>query len=544
MLDGTKALLVSLALVTAGSGCEKSAKTLTPQGPGCRGNMVPTQTIGNWDVVPFQRFSGVFEVGIVAFHEEGVDVVFSVNGVEIARVSDPTLNPRTNVYEYWTSIDAADHPDGEIVLAAVIEPDCEGHLSRELKPLVLYANSGGSLDNETVIWADCGSGSDTDGLGTEAAPFATIERAFVDAGSGGTVYLKAGECYALTNALPSAEYDLWTTIRPAPGVSRDQVSILTYGPDDDSTGRFGENMVRWQDVRLYKDVEPGYSTLFYFEAEHRVWFDGAELFDARGQWNGGNPLNGNRPFYAYYTGAYIHDIQNAGYAFGRDVVMENIGSDIFRGTSDLLSVNLLVLGIDRGTTDAHPDFFQFYNPDETVDNVVVYNALVYDMGAQGIFGGPGAMRNVAFVNLLMEKDPSDSALTSQITGDWDHVLLWHITAVDSGFFLREVDQLRNFFIQDNLFSTLHAGEATELPSFIIENNHVAALVWTQSDPMGENASVGDPGFVDEPADDYHLSPSSLAVHAGIPLPGVPADVENNLYDPDSPSLGCFAYQAD
>ena len=40
------------------------------------------------------------------------------------------------------------------------------------------------------------------------------------------------------------------------------------------------------------------------------------------------------------------------------------------------------------------------------------------------------MRNVAFVNLLMEKDPADSALISQITGDWDHVLLWHVTTVE------------------------------------------------------------------------------------------------------------------
>jgi hypothetical protein len=532
----------ALCGVLVWTGCPaKDSGPTTSEGPGCRGNLTPTQTIGNWDVVPFQRFGGVFEVGVVGFHEEGLDVVFFVDDLEVARATDPTLNPRTGVHEYWVALDAADYPDGLVTVTATLEPDCEGHLSRATEPLVLYANSGGSLSNPAQVWADCEFGDDDAGDGGEAAPYRTIERAFVEVGEGGTVNLAAGECYALTANLDSAGYTLWTTVRPAPGVMPHEVTILTYGPDDTSTGRFGEDMVRWQDVRLHKDVEPGYSTLFYLEAEHHVWFDGAEIFDARGQWNGGNPLGGNRPFYAYYTDAFVHDIQNAGYHFGRNVVMENIGSDVFRGSSGLMSINLVVTGVDRGTTEAHPDFFQFYNPDETVDNVVVYNTRVFDMGAQGIFGGPGAMRNVAFVNLLMEKDPADSALLSQITGDWDHVLLWQVTTVDSGFFLRETAGLRNFFIQNCLFSTLHAGDATTLPGFIIENNHVADLVWDQPEPMGMYPSVGDPLFADEPADDYHLAPDSPAVHAGASLPGVVVDVEGTPYDVGTPSLGCYAF---
>ncbi|MBU1240310.1 hypothetical protein KKF84_09720 [Myxococcota bacterium] len=529
------------AMVCGGCSDDAKPRETTPEAPGCRGHMIPTQTIGNWDVVPFQRFSGTFEVGVVGFHEEGLDVVFSVNGQEVTTVEEPTLNPRTGVYEYWFSLEATDFADGAVTVSATLIPDCEGHILRELSPLTLYANSTGSLTNNTIMWADCESGDDTSGDGSEALPFQTIERAFVEVGSGGTVNLKAGTCYALTNQLESAGYDLWTTVRAAPGVPREAVSILTYGPDEDlSTGRFGEDMVRWQNVRLYKDVEPGYSNVFYFESGHHVWFDGAELFDARGQWNGGTLLNGNSPYYAYYTGATIRDIQNSGYSFGRDVVMENIGSDVFRGSSGIMSVNLTVLGIDSGTTDAHPDFFQFYNPDALVDNVVVYNTLVYDMGAQGIFGGPGQMANVAFVNLLMEKDPADSALISQITGDWDHVLLWHVTTVDSGFFLRETAQLSNFFIQNCVFSTLHAGDATELPTFTMEHNHVAGLVWDQPYPMGLYPSVGDPLYADESADDYHLTGESPAHHAGAPLPGVPADVEGTLYHTGTPSLGCFA----
>jgi hypothetical protein len=498
-----------------------------------------TQVIGNWDVVPYQHFDGAFQVGVVAFHELGVDVRFSVDDVPVADVQVPRYNERTSVHEYWVALDAGDYDDGPIVVTATIVPDCPGHLERELDPLTLYADAGATLANPTERWASCADGDDSTGDGTEANPYATIEKAFTEVGAGGTVLLKAGSCYELTSLYPSADYDRWTTVRPAPGLLPADVDILTYGPGD-STGRFGEDMVRWKDVRFHKDVEPGYSTLFYFESDHHAWFDGAELYDANGQWSGGNLVGGNSPYQVYYTDASIHDIMNSGYGFGRNVQMDNIGSDVFRGSSGLMSVNLTVTGIDRGDTEAHPDFFQFYHPDGTVDNVVVYNTKVVDMGAQGIFGSDGAVRNVAFVNLLMEKDPADSALISQLTGDWDHCLLWHVTTVDSGFYIREPAELRNFFIQDGVWASLHADGETSLPGFTIDHNHIAALTWQQDEPMGTNATVGDPKFVDEGSDDYRLQADSPAALAGVPLIGVPADVDGNSYDPQTPTLGAFA----
>jgi hypothetical protein len=500
-----------------------------------------TQVIAIWDVVPFQAFSSTFKAGVVAFHELGLDVVFRVSGTEVGRAADPAFNDRTNVYEYWVEIDAADYPDGPITLTATAEPDCAGHVARELPELVLYANAGGSLTNPEVRWADCGAGSDETGDGSEASPYATIEKAFTEVGPGGTVNLEAGDCYMLTNLYPEAGYDRWTTVQPAPGVPVDGVRILAYGPTDESTGRFGESMVRWKDVSLFKDVDPGYSTIFYFESNHVAWFDGADLYDARGQWNGGQLTGGNDPYMCYYTGARIHDIMNAGLAFARNVSMEYIGSDVFRGTSDLLSVNLTVLGIDPGDTDAHPDFIQFYNPDSTVDNVIVYNARVFDMEAQGIFGGPGAMRNVAFVNLLMEKDPADSYAISQLTGDWDHLLMWHVTTVDSGMLLREPDNIRNTWIVDGIWASLSAGTATELPGFVIDHNRTTGLTWEQTEPMGTNASVGDPMFLDESVDDYSLAAGSPAIGAGVPLAGVPADIDGYPYNGESPSLGAFEH---
>lgn len=40
--------------------------------------------------------------------------------------------------------------------------------------------------------------------------------------------------------------------------------------------------------------------------------------------------------------------------------------------------------------------------------------------------------------------------------------------------------------------------------------------------------------------DRHLKADSPAALAGVPLVGVPADVEGTLYDADTPALGAFA----
>lgn len=510
-----------------------------PYQPPC-GKTPATKVIGNWDLVPQQIFAGTLQVGVVAFHEYGADVAFTVDGKPLATVKHPSLNPRTGVYEHWVALKAGDYKDGAITLGATILPDCPGHSSRKLKDVVLYADSGGTQASSKVAWVDCAKGSDGSGQGTKASPYTTIEKGLVAVGSGGTVQLAAGTCYKLTKLYPSAKLTRWTTVRPAPGVSRSQVQILAEGPGSD--GRFGEDMVRWKDVQIYKDVAAGYSTVFYLESGHSVWFDGAELFDKKGPWNGGSVMGGNSPYHVYSTGAVIRDIQNMTgiCGFCRGLTAKKIGSDVFRASSNIFSVNMTIAGIDKGSTSAHPDFFQLYAPGGTVENIVIYNTHVTDMGAQGIFGGEGNLRDVAFVNLLMEKDPPSSALTSQLSGNWEHVLLWHVTTMDSGFLIKTPSSLKNFWVQNNVWHNFHSGATTSLPGSEISHNLFRNLVWNQPKPMGTDAIKGDPKFVDESKDDYRLSSASPARGVGVPLPGVPADIKGKLYHATKPNLGAFA----
>ncbi|MCH7579567.1 MAG: hypothetical protein IIB22_04935, partial [Chloroflexi bacterium] len=118
------------------------------------------KVIAHWDVVPYQTFNGDFEIGVVAFHINGIDrVEFSAEGGSWTPVSEMTLNSRTNVWEYWAVLNAEAFDDGPVEVRAIAYPKDAGEprlLSYNYEynggPQVfgcqLYANSGGSLPSE------------------------------------------------------------------------------------------------------------------------------------------------------------------------------------------------------------------------------------------------------------------------------------------------------------------------------------------------------------------------------------------------------------
>ena len=56
-----------------------------------------------------------------------------------------------------------------------------------------------------------------------------------------------------------------------------------------------------------------------------------------------------------------------------------------------------------------------------------------------------------------------------------------------------------------------------------------------------NAERTDVLFVDANADDYHLDTLSIAINAGISIPGISKDLVNNDRD-TQPDIGCYEYQ--
>lgn len=498
-----------------------------------------TQAIANWDVVPDQVIGKPFKVGVVAFHETGVSVEFQVNGKSEAKILEPTLNDQTKVWEYWFELDPSKLKEGPITVGATATPKGSGHEPRNLDPLTLHIRPSGSQPDQAPIWVDADKGSDETGNGSQDSPYATIAKGVNATKDGGVVYLKAGKNYKLTQIGGGSDAVYWTSVQAAPGLKADDVHILTYGPDESTTGRYGRNRIRWHNVSLFCDRSSSdWGSILYVDKGKAAWFDGSVLYDKKGRFGNTSLFNG-ADSKTYLTDCHIRDIANCGGDFQRNVSFENILSDIYRGSTNLTAINVTIRKIDKGDTAAHPDFIQFYNPKTPVENVILYNIKVYDMLAQGIFGAAGDVSDVALVNLLLEKDPPEAAFRSQVSGKWDHVLLWNATLVDQTFHFRDSKEITNFDVRNSVFASLST-DNVDHPSIHIDSAHVKKLVWDQKAPLGTHPTVGDPVYVDEASDDYRLSTSSPAYGTGILCPGVPADIEGKPYNPKHPNRGAFA----
>ncbi|WP_269538013.1 hypothetical protein [Cerasicoccus fimbriatus] len=495
-----------------------------------------TQAIANWDVVPYQRISEPFKAGVVAFHESGVNVQFHINGEATALIEEPTLNPRTNVWEYWIEIDPAKYPDGPLRVSATAIPDDHGHEARDLETITLYANSQGSLNYSEPVWADAAKGSDETGNGSEASPFASIKKAVESTQSGGTVYLKAGD-YKL-QGMWGFNGDYWTTISAAPGLSREDVTVLTAGKvPESSTARYAANKIRWQNLSLYCDRNPGPGYIFYINNGQHVWFDGVDISDKQGRCAGTDFANPHGGKIVYLTDSIVRDVANVQINFQRNCEYLHILGDVFRGASNLTAINIKIVDINREDSQAHPDFIQFYNPNQAIENVIIYNVSAYDMSSQGFFGG-GNTSDVAFVNILIEKDPVDKPYFSQV-GGMTHVLFWNITMVDQIFNFRGADSMDQIYVKNGAYTAL-ASKVPEKEGFFIDACHSSQKVFSMRKLLGVHATTGEMIFADVEKDDYRQAPDSPAYGNGILPPGVPADMDGIPYDTTAPNRGAFA----
>lgn len=155
------------------------------------------------------------------------------------------------------------------------------------------------------------------------------------------------------------------------------------------------------------------ATILYFNDGERAWFDGAVLYDKNGRWAESGLFNRGT---CYLTDSRIRDVSNCGGIYHRNVRIERIGSDVYRGANNLTAVNVTIQVMDKGSTSAHPDFIQFYNPAAPVRNVILYNVKCYGMNAQGIFGAEGEVSDTALVNLQLEKEPRQFLV--RVPGRW------------------------------------------------------------------------------------------------------------------------------
>lgn len=361
--------------------------------------------VAAWDVVPYQRATGVFNAGVVAFHDKDLSVQFTVNGKKFGKpVAAPAMNDRTGVKEYVLKFPAAKLSerlgDRAYVLGATVLVD--GEKPYELPGLNIYANGKGTLGSKKTIWVDAENGNEF-AAGTEAAPVKSLAQGVKKAGDGGTVYLKRGT-YGLKLLGGGYDRKYWTLITPAPGVDRNDVKILA--------GRPGTEKLHFKNLNFYSDIDFGeYGPIAMGEGgKTMAWFDDCNFTNLKGRHAGDARPFGNK-LVAYVTGGATYEMSSGPDAvILRGHTVKSVAGAAIPG-ADSLVVNCVVDDVKPNDGSSSTDLLTSVEqyPDWT-GNLIVY-------GLKAVKGdcricSLRRMRDSAFVDVSFECVSTESVASS------------------------------------------------------------------------------------------------------------------------------------
>ncbi|MCR9212729.1 MAG: hypothetical protein NXI13_03365 [Proteobacteria bacterium] len=477
------------------------------------------KVIAHWNVVPFQSLDAPFNVGVVAFHINGVDRVdFQINGGSVQSTKEMRFNERTKTTEYWITVDPeqlggeGDAPRA-IEISATAYPKTAG-IARTLDTLPLLF-SPKSTKNDIAVWVS-ETGSDRAGDGTKANPYRQPGRALEalsklsgsDLSAGlPIIYLMKGTYEWGSAGRPSPMLDdRWVTISAAPGLKREDV-VFSYG----EKVKFSPRLLKVTGVTI--------GGVFFAPAsgsKSRLWIDdsdyvglgvkiGRSLF-YRTNWSG-----------VYYTDMNISNVPNGanGVNLVRNVHVRKILSDAFSGSR--LVINSSVDGIDRLDTKAHPDVYQIYCGNKDWENFIVYGLTATNAKSQGIFtGGCSTLDNVAIVNTLIVRPLSsnpDTPFYSQWHTPGNHLIFSGLTLPNSLFRIG-AKGLRNVLVEGSMFYKLGlpAAKNSTIPltkGFIIRDVHIVKSRRVRMPSDAIDISSGNPGFENATGGNFTPLPDSV-----------------------------------
>ena len=423
----------------------------TPQPPAIgSGAGADAKAIARWDVVPYQTFDDLFEIGVVAFHINGIDrVEFSLDGGPWTAVKEMTLNPRTNVVEYWVALDAARSPDGPVEVRAIAYPKKgvprvlggeDVTVANGEHSMPLFANAQQSFVPQPVFVSLSG---DDAAPGTQGQPVATISRALDVVQDGGEVILlDAGTYEGPANRSQRVMNTRWITVHPAPGLNAEDVTISR---PEWSVVRPEVKLLAWQDVSFnFGKIQQYYALLCLF------WFDKCHWFDELGwEHENGRSVNVRDCYYATDTTAFDMLYAFANARLARGCHAERISGDVFQNSN--LVVNCTAENVDGTVLEHHTDLYQMWN---AADNTILYGMEGNNLVATQSFflvatlrSAPGeersALSNSAFVDLniintpVMENGQNwGGPPWSQMQSSFDHVLFRNVKLPNQRLMLR------------------------------------------------------------------------------------------------------------
>ncbi len=428
------------------------ADATIPTSVGTQGDFgFDAKVIARWDVVPFQTFSKSMNVGVVAFHLNGIERVdFSVNGGPWLSIHEATLNPTTSVVEYWATINAADFPDGAIEVRAIAWPKVAG-IPRQLAgdfaaqkvgdhSLPLFANANNSLTLEPIYVSSAGN---DDSPGTVAQPVKSIAVAIRLAKNGSKIIIQSPGTYDLPpgTRLPAAlkSNPNWITIE---GDSLlDKRSIIVRQKERSNLSP-GVSRLHWHNVSF------DFSGIFQYQPAKNgaVWFSNVLFFNSEG-WARNyekNPV----PFSSSQAKTFFTDCiaEDSRYGFVsgwfvRGCHLRKISGDALQNSKFI--VNCTVENMRQAIPSLHKDVLQMWGGHE---NTIAYGVRATDLQTtQGIFLQTGSgwkkgdiprFLDCAFVDIeIVPNNPKDK-IFSQCEGLFRNVLFKNVNTHSQKMFLR------------------------------------------------------------------------------------------------------------
>ncbi len=486
------------------------------------------EVIARWDVVPYQTFAGDFEVGVVAFHMNGVDrVEMSVEGGPWVSLSHMQINPRTGVREYVAAIQAADlqlDEDEEIELRAIAYPAGAG-TPRLLDPLFLYVNNQGTFTGPSIYVA--ASGDDSSGEGSLAKPYATIKRALndcgadIDAHEGARILITEAGRYDIDQPAQPVLNARWITIEAADSLSRDEV-IIAAGSTSDLV-RPNTRHLRFH--RLSIDFADMYQ--MYKEDPHQQWYDGCRWYYSQG-WTYTPPSSITPVRNVGYGGLFVTDClaEDALYAFVtcnlvRNSHAEKISGDVFQNS--LMVVQSSASLVDGTILNHHSDLLQYFGQFE---NLIVYNvnaALVKDTQNFFLDHYNSSFTNCAFVNVSVQNTPTEPPF-SQLNSAHDHVLFLHCANPGQRFVFRDdLEGSRKFTAKNVIFrnSVVERIQAAGYFDPIPEGVTIDRCHFNYDEPRGEDPTVGAIFLLNSSGGQFEYIGNGAGKigGTGVPIPG-------------------------
>lgn len=375
----------------------------TPQPPAIgSGAGADAKAIARWDVVPYQTFDDLFEIGVVAFHINGIDrVEFSLDGGPWTAVKEMTLNPRTNVVEYWVALDAARSPDGPVEVRAIAHP--KKGLPRVLGGDSWQANGEYALK----LFAEKSSTIDVISISTPG----DLSDVLANAPDGATVEIEAPGIYYWTkdlNTLREAP-SRWLTVRAASNLEREKIIIEL--PDEHES-----HLLRSARLMRFDGITFDFRRQQFYNGAREVWFHKCLLTDSLGCTN-----NTGRPWIradgiSFATECQLNDMLYGYVSFQlvRHCNFDRLSGDVFQNT--LCILNSQGSGLDGAMLEHHSDVFQYFRVSEpwTAPTNVIASKVSVEMrdDVQAIFlrgFETGPFVDYAFVDVNFDHTWGDSA---------------------------------------------------------------------------------------------------------------------------------------